>query len=52
MNRSNMNRSNIHELLEEIKLHSALSHKNIVQYIGACMENGVFKIITEYVSNS
>ena len=45
-------RSNIHELLEEIKLHSALSHKNIVQYIGACMENGVFKIITEYVSNS
>ena len=45
-------RSNTQELLEEIKLHSALSHKHIVKYIGARMENGVFKIVTEYVRNS
>ena len=45
-------RDNTQELLEEIKLHSALSHRHIVKYIGARLENGVFKILTEFVSCS
>jgi serine/threonine protein kinase len=38
------------EFLEEVKIHSQMSHKNVVKLIGYCISESTLLLVTEYVS--
>ncbi|KAK3118973.1 hypothetical protein QOZ80_9BG0711620 [Eleusine coracana subsp. coracana] len=38
------------EFMEEVSIHSQMSHKNVVKFIGYCIGESTLNLVTEYVS--
>jgi serine/threonine protein kinase len=38
------------EFMEEVKIHSQMSHKNVARFIGYCIGGSTLMLVTEYVS--
>jgi hypothetical protein len=36
--------------MEEVKIHSQMSHKNVARFIGYCIGRSTLMLVTEYVS--
>lgn len=39
------------EFMEEVSIHSMMSHKNVVKLIGYCVSEHTLMLVTEYISN-
>ncbi|OEL17116.1 Wall-associated receptor kinase 1 [Dichanthelium oligosanthes] len=39
------------EFMEEVNIHSMMSHKNVVKLIGYCVGESTLMLVTEYISN-
>ncbi|CAN6372397.1 unnamed protein product [Urochloa humidicola] len=39
------------EFMEEVSIHSMMSHKNVVKLIGYCIGESTLMLVTEYISN-